>query len=327
MGEQANRRGFIRILTLLAALPLGLGAQTRKKAYRIGFLRRTSRQPAHIEAFRRGLSHFGYESKIDIEERYADGIADRLPTLAAELVRMKVDVIVVDGTATAVAAKAATASIPVVFVVVSDPVALGLVKSMARPGTNLTGLTATAGYELAGKRVELFHAAYPALSRLAVLGNPANPSTEPYWRETERAGRALGLQVQFFQAAQSADLTSAFAQIARWGANGLTTLNDAMFYSERERIADLAHKHRLPAMYPESEFVDAGGLMSYGPDHEDLFRRAAFYVDRILKGTPAAELPVEQPTKFDFVLNSRTSGALGVNLAPAVLLRADRVLR
>jgi len=328
MGTQANRRDFIRALALMvAALPLGLRAQPAKKVYRIGFLRRTSPQPVHLEAFRRRLQDFGYAGNVVLEERYANGVADRLHGLASELVRLKVDVIVVDGTATAIAAKAATASIPVVFVLVSDPVALGLVKSMARPGTNFTGLTVAAGYELAAKRVELFHAAYPQLSRLAVLGNPVNPSTEPFLKEAERAARALGVHIQSFQATRPADLTPAFAEIARGGANGLTTLNDAMFYSERERIVNLALKHRLPAIYPESEFADAGGLMSYGPDHEDLFRRAAFYVDKILKGTKAADLPVEQPTKFDFVVNSRAATAVGVTIAPAVLLRADRVIR
>jgi putative ABC transport system substrate-binding protein len=327
MARQANRRGFIRSLALLAALPLVSRAQAPKKTYRIGYLRRTSRQPVHLEAFRRGLQDFGHGGNVVIEERYADGATERLPSLAAELVGLKVDVIVVDGTATASAVKKATASIPVVFVVVSDPVAHGFVKSMARPGTNLTGLTVTAGYELAGKRIELFKAAIPELSRVALLGNPTNPSTAPFLREAERAGRALGLQLQSFEATRTSDLEQAFNAVARWGGNGLSTLNDAMFYSERERIVKLALKHRLPAIYPESEFVEAGGLMSYGPDHDDLFRRAAFYVDKILKGTKAADLPVEQPSKFDFVVNSRAAATLGVTIAPAVLLRADRVIR
>ena len=327
MAREANRRNFIRSLAMFAALPLGSRAQTARKSYRIGYLRRTSPQPVHLEAFRRGLREFGYVGNVVIEERYADGATERLKSLAAELVGLKLDVIVVDGTATAVALKGATTSIPVVFVVVSDPVANGLVKTMARPGTNLTGLTVTAGYELAGKRVELFKAAIPALSRVALLGNPSNPSTAPFLREAERAGRALGLQVQSFECTRPSELAQMFTAIQRWGGNGVSTLNDAMFYSERERIANLALKHRLPAIYPESEFVEAGGLMSYGPDHEDLFRRAAFYVDKILKGAKAADLPVEQPAKFDFVVNSRAATALGVTIAPAVLLRADRVIR
>lgn len=326
MSLRANRRQFIRHLALLA-LPLGAAAQPAKKIYRVGYLRRTSPQPAHLASFRRGLRDFGYAENVALEERYAHGDADRLQRLASELVRLRLDVLVIDGSATAVAVRAATTSIPVVFVLVSDPVALGLVKSMARPGTNFTGLTVAAGYELAGKRVELFKSAFPGLSRLAILGNPANPSTAPFLREAERAAQALGVEVQPFEARRSEELAAAFAAIARWGASGLSTLNDAMFYSQRERIVDLALKHRLPAIYPESEFVEAGGLMSYGPDHEDLFRRAAFYVDKILKGTKAGELPVEQPVKFQFVVNSRAAGTLGVTLAPAVLLRADRVIR
>lgn len=327
MTMEANRRRFIRNLVLLAVLPQELRAQTPQKVYRIGYLRRTSPQPVHLQAFRRGLQDFGYGANVVIEERYADGASDRLQALASELVRLKVDVIVVDGTATAAAVKGATATIPVVFVVVSDPVAQGFVKSMARPGTNFTGLTVTAGYELAGKRVELFKAAVSALSRLAVLGNPSNPSTRPLLREAERAARALGLEVQSFDANRPVDLSQAFTAMARWGANGLNTLNDAMFYSEREHIVDLAAKHRLPAIYPESEFVEAGGLMSYGPDHEDLFRRAAFYVDKLLKGTKPTELAVQQPAKFDFVVNQRAATVVGVTIPPAVLLRADRVIR
>ena len=327
MTQRANRRAFVRHLALLAALPLVASAQSAKKIYRIGYLRRTSPEPADFESFRRGLRDHGYGENTVIEERYAHGVADRLAPLAAELVRMKVDLIVVDGTATAVAAKSATTSVPVVFVLVTDPVKYGLVTSLARPSTNFTGLTVTTGYELAGKRLELFKAAFPAISRLAILGNPTNPITEPFMRDAERAAASLGLEVQSFESASPADLPEAYAAMARWRAHGLKTLNDAMFYSQRERIVDLASKHRLPAIYPESEFVEAGGLMSYGPDFDYLFRRAAFYVDKILKGAKPGDLPVEQPAKFEFVVNTRTAAALGLTIAPAVLLRADRVIR
>lgn len=327
MRIRSSRRALLRQLTTLAVLPLSAWAQPRKQNYRIGYLRRTSPEPADAESFRRGLRELGYGENVVIEERYAHGIADRLQPLAAELVRMNVDVIVVDGTATAVAVKAVTHSIPTVFVVVTDPIGHGLVKSLARPGTNFTGLTVTTGYELAGKRLELFKAAFPAASRLAILGNPSNPSTGAFLRDTERAARALGLEVKSFEAARSNELPQVFGAIAEWRADGMKTINDAMFYSQRERIVDLALKHRLPAIYPETEFVEAGGLMSYGPDFDYLFRRAAFYVDKILKGTKPAELPVEQPAKFQFVINSRAASALGLTIAPAVLLRADRVLR
>ena len=327
MGKPANRRGFLRHLALLAGLPLFASAQPMKKVYRIGYLRRTSPEPADLESFRRGLRDFGYGENVAIEERYAHGVADRLKTLAAELVSKKVDVLVVDGTATALAVKAVTTSVPVVFVLVADPVGNGLVKSLARPGTNLTGLTVTTGYELAGKRLELFQAAVPGIRRLAILVNPTNPSTGPFLRDSERAARALGLDVNTFEVTSPGDVPRAFVAITNWRADGLATLNDAMFFSQRERIVDLALKHRMPAIYPESEFADAGGLMSYGPNFDYLFRRAAFYVDKILNGIKAADLPIEQPSKFQFVVNARAAAALGVEIPGAVLLRADRVIR
>jgi putative ABC transport system substrate-binding protein len=327
MGERPNRRAFIRQLALLAALPLGASAQPAKKLYRIGYLRRTSPEPADVASFRGGLRDFGYGENTVIEERYAHGVTDRLGPLAAELVRMKVDLIVVDGTATAVAVKSVSTSVPVVFVLVTDPVGNGLVKSLARPGTNFTGLTITTGYELAGKRLELFKAAFPAVSRLAILGNPTSPITGPFLRDTERAARTLGLEVQAFEAKSPSDLSETYAAIARWRADGLMTLNDAMFYSQRERIVDLSLKHRLPAIYPESEFVEAGGLMSYGPDFDYLFRRAAFYVDKILKGAKPADLPVEQPTKFELVINLKAAKQIGLTIPPSVLARADKVIK
>jgi putative ABC transport system substrate-binding protein len=322
-----KRRTFLRDLGLLAASPLTAAAQPARKVYRIGFLRRTSPEPASVESFRRGLRDSGYSENVVIEERYANGVADRLPELAAELVRSKVDVIVVDGTPTAVVVKKATTSIPVVFVLGVEPVAYGLVASLARPGGNFTGLTLTVGYELVGKRLELLKAAVPNLSRLAVLGNPTSSLTGPFMRDAERAARTLGLEVQPFEAASPADLETVYAAMVRWRADCLNTLNDAMFYSQRQRIVLLAVKNRLPAMHPESEFVQAGGLMSYGPDLDYLFRRAAFYVDKVLKGTKPGDLPVEQPAKFEFAINVKTATALGLTIAPSVLLRADKVIR
>jgi putative ABC transport system substrate-binding protein len=324
-----KRRMFLRRLGLLGVAPLTAAAQPARKLHRIGFLRRTSPEPADVEAFRQGLRDFGYSEgqNVVMEERYAHGVADRLPALAADLVQSNMDVIVVDGTTTAVVVKRATTAIPVIFVLGTDPVAYGLVASLARPGGNFTGLTIAVGFELAGKRLELLKAALPNLSRLAILGNPTNAITGPSMREAERAARALGLEVQAFEATSPGDLASAYAAMMRWRADGLNTLNDAMFFSQRQRIVELAVKNRLPAIHPETEFVQAGGLMSYGPDFDYLFRRAAFYVDKIFKGAKPADIPVEQPAKFQFVINVKTAAALGLTIAPWTLLRADKVIR
>ena len=234
--------------------------------------------------------------------------------------------IVVDGPPTATAAKAATTMIPIVFVLGVDPVADGLANSLARPGGNLTGLTAAVGYEQVGKRLELLNGAVPSLSRLAILGNPTSSITEPFMRDAERAARALGLDVQSFEARGPEELASAYSAIARWRAAALTTLPGAMFFSQRHRIVELAAKNRLPAMYPEADFVQAGGLMSYGADFPYLFRRAATYVDKILKGAKPADIPIEQPTKFQLTINSKTARALGLTIPPSLLLRADQVI-
>jgi len=313
---------------VLLAAPLAAEAQPAGKVYRIGFLRRTSPEPAAWEAFRQALRDLGYSEtqNVVIEQRYAHGASDRLPGLAADLVRLKMDVIVVDGMPTAVAVKAATTSIPVVFVLGVDPVSYGLVASLARPGGNFTGLTMAVGYELAGKRLELLKGTVPNLSRLAVLGNPTSSVTGPFLRDAERAARALGVEFQAFEAASPEDLASVYSAMMRWSADGLNTLNDAMFFSQRQRIVELAAKNRLPAMYPETEFVQAGGLMSYGPDFDYLFRRAASYVDKILKGAKPADLPVEQPTKFELAINLKTARALGLTVPPSILLRADSVI-
>jgi putative ABC transport system substrate-binding protein len=313
---------------VLLAAPLAAEAQPAGKVYRIGFLRRTSPELAAWEAFRQALRDLGYSEtqNVVIEQRYAHGASDRLPGLAADLVRLKMDVIVVDGMPTAVAVKAATTSIPVVFVLGVNPVSYGLVASLARPGGNFTGLTMAVGYELAGKRLELLKGTVPNLSRLAVLGNPTSSVTGPFLRDAERAARALGVEFQAFEAASPEDLASVYSAMMRWSADGLNTLNDAMFFSQRQRIVELAAKNRLPAMYPETEFVQAGGLMSYGPDFDYLFRRAASYVDKILKGAKPADLPVEQPTKFELVINLKTARALGLTVPQSILLRADSVI-
>jgi ABC-type uncharacterized transport system substrate-binding protein len=322
-----NRREFITLLGgAVATWPLVARAQ--QKLARIGFLRQAGPHEKQFEAFREGLRAAGYVEgqNIVIEQRYAAGAYDRLNALAMEFVRENVDVIVVDGTAAAKACKGATATIPIVFALAVDPVADGLAASFARPDGNLTGLTMAAGYALAGKRVELLKDMVGSLSRVAVLSNPGNPPHVPYLRETERATSALGLAMQAFEVRGANDLPGAFAAMADWHADGLVTLTDGMLFSNRDRVAALALASKLPAVYPEAEFVAAGGLSYYGPSLSDLFRRAASYVDKILKGTKAGDLPIEQPTKFELAINLKTAQALGLTISREFQLRADEVI-
>jgi putative tryptophan/tyrosine transport system substrate-binding protein len=324
-----GRREFITLLGGAAvAWPLAVRAQQPAKIARIGFLRATSPQEKEFNAFRSGLRALGYVEgeNIVIEERYAAGAYDRLGALAADLVRLKMNVIVVDGTATAKPTKAATADIPIVFTLAADPVADGLVASMARPGGNLTGLTLSVGYELAGKRVELLKDIKPDLVRVAVLKNPNNPTSTGYLSEAEKAARAVGLSVREFDARSLGDLPAAFAAMVEWRADGVITINDAMLYSHRERVVTLARESRLAGVHPETAFVEAGGLVSYGPSLPDLFQRAASYVGKILKGEKPANLPVEQPSKFELVVNLKTARTLGLTVSRDFLLRADEVI-
>jgi putative tryptophan/tyrosine transport system substrate-binding protein len=321
-----RRREFITLLGGAAVWPLAARAQ--QKLARIGFLRQAAPHEKQFEAFREGLRAAGYVEgqNIVIEQRYAAGAYDRLGDLAAELVRANADVIVVDGTAAAKACKAATATIPIVFALAVDPVADGLAASFARPGENLTGLTMAAGYALAGKRVELLKDMVGSLSRVAVLSNPGNPPHVPSLRETERAATALGLAMRAFEVRRANDLPGAFAAMTDWRADGLVTLADAMLASNVDQVVELTLKSKLPAVYPEAELVAAGGLASYGPNLPDLFRRAASYVDKILKGAKAGDLPIEQPTKFELALNLKTAQALGLTISREFQLRADEVI-
>jgi putative tryptophan/tyrosine transport system substrate-binding protein len=324
-----KRREFITLLGGAAAWPLAAwGQQQPAKLARIGFLRAAGPDDKDFAAFRSGLRALGYVEgqNIVIEQRYAAGSYDRVGELAAELVRLNVDVIVVDGPAAAKPAKAATADIPIVFTLATDPVADGLVASMARPGGNLTGLTLSVGYELVAKRVELLKDIKPDLARLAILRNPANPSAGFYSSEAEKAGRVLGLTMRTFDARSPSDLEAAFAAMVEWRADGVATLNDGMFYSQRERVVTLARENRLAGVHPETVFVEAGGLISYGPSLPDLFLRAATYVEKILKGAKPADLPIEQPTKFELVVNLKTARALGLTIGRDFLLRADGVI-
>jgi putative ABC transport system substrate-binding protein len=324
-----RRREFIAgIGGAAAAWPLVARAQQPDKVARVGFLRQAGPDAKHFDAFRDGLREAGYSEghNLLIEQRYATGAYERLFGLATELISSNVDVIVVDGTAAAKACKDASATVPIVFTLSVDPVADGLAASFAHPGGNLTGLTMAAGYGLAGKRVELLKDMVAALSRVAVLSNPDNPPHVPYLRETERTATALGLEVRAFEVKSPPDLTSVFAAIADWRADGLVTLTDGMLFSQRARVVGLALKSKLPAVYPEAEFATAGGLASYGPSLPELFRRAASYVDKILKGAKPADLPIEQPAKFELVVNLETAKSLGLPISRDFQLRADQLI-
>jgi len=332
-GGAMNRRSFLTALSgSLLAAPLAAEAQQAAKVPRIGYLSTNLAATPHLpEAFRQGLRDLGYVEgrNLVIEYRDAEGKVDRLPALAAELVALKVDVIVTGvGTVAALAAKDATRTLPIVFATVAEPVASGLVTTLARPDGNVTGLSSV-GPELVGKRLELLTQAVPGVTRVAVLWLPGalGERTQRDMRTgTEVAARALGIRLQFVEARGPADFDRAFSDMAGARAGALTALPNNMFLREHRRLVDLAAKHRLPAVYPLREFVDAGGLMAYGANLADLHRRAATYVDKILKGTKPGDLPIEQPTKFDLVINLKTARALGLTIPQSLLQRADQVI-
>jgi putative ABC transport system substrate-binding protein len=281
----------------------------------------------HVRAFKDALRELGWTpgQNVRLEVRYSEGSHDRLESLAHELVRLKADVIVANSGPAASAASRATTTIPIVFETLGDPVAAGLVPSLARPGGNLTGLAGISA-ELSGKRLQLLRELVSGLTRVALLVNPGNVMSPPVVRETEQAARMLGMSVSTAEVRQPADLDRALAGVVRSGAGALFVLPDVMLYSERERILGLVAHHRLPAVYVESGWVPAGGLMSYAPSLTDQYRRAAVYVDRILKGARPADLPVEQPTKFELAINVKTAKALGLTIPQSLLLRADQVI-
>jgi putative ABC transport system substrate-binding protein len=266
------------------------------------------------------------EQKLTLEPRYAEGKVERFAGLAAELVRFKVDVMVVGSTPGVIAAKNATGAIPIVMVTTGDPVASGLVASLARPGGNITGVTAL-GQELSGKRLEVLKEVVPKVSRVAVLSNPTNPDSGLSLKGLEVAAQALGVQFQVHEVRDPTEFDKAFDATTREGARALMVLPDPMFVSQRERMVALSAKSRLPVMYAHREFVDAGGLMFYGASLADMWRRAATYVDKILKGAKPAELPVEQPTKFDLLINLKAAKQIGLTIPPNVLARADKVIK
>ena len=317
-------------LALCLAIPRAAVAQQPVNT-RIGYLAPvfpcTGLIPS-LDAFRQGLRELGYvEGKnIAVECRSAGGKPDRLPELAIELVRLKVNVIVAaGGDLVARAAKQATQTIPIVMTNAADPVETGLIASLARPGSNVTGLV-TISPELSGKRLALLKEAFPKVDRVAVLTNPANPEQRVRLKEIEVAAHALGLQLQVLEVREPSDFDLAFSAITRARAHALLPLGDPLIVSNRTRLVDFAATNRLPAMYHRMEFLDAGGLMVYGPNYDDLFRRAATFVDKILKGAKAGELPVEQPTKFELVINLKAAETLGLAIAPSVLARADKII-
>ena len=330
--DRVDRRGFLVAAGTLLAAPLVVEAQQAAKVTRIGYLSHNLAASPHLrDAFLQGLRELGYVEgrNVVIEYRYAEGKPERLPALAAELVALKVDVIVTVSNTTALAAKQATRTVPIVFTAVANPVAAGIVTSLARPGGNLTGL-ASLGSELVGKRLELLKQAVPVVDRVAVLWLPGalGERTEEDMRTgADVASRALGVRLQFVEARGPADFDRAFSDMTSARADALTLLPSNMFLREHRRLVDLAAKNRLPAVYGSREFVDAGGLMSYGANQVDLYRSAATYVDKILKGAKPDDLPVEQSSKFELFINLKSANALGITIPKSMLARADEVIQ
>ena len=305
-------------------------AQQPPKVTRLGFLIATSpsTEKSRLDAFLQGMRDLGYvEGKnLVIEWRYAEGKFDRLPDLAAGLVRLKVEVIVTTGPTSTSAAKEATVTIPIVMGLDIDPVGSGFVTSLARPGGNITGLSNLAP-EISGKRLELLKEIIPKLSRAAVLGTSTQPGTVQQLRETELAAGALGVKLQYLNVEDASDIETVFRAASKGRAQAVLVLGGPVLISHRRQVADLAVKSRLPASYVRPEYVEDGGLMSYAPSSNDLLRRAATYVDKILKGAKPADLPVEQPTKFEFIINLKAAKQIGLTIPPNVLARADKVLK
>jgi putative tryptophan/tyrosine transport system substrate-binding protein len=327
-----NRKlvGIVALAVILAICEARAEAQQPPKVPRVGFLAAVSPSAVsdRIEAFRHGLRELGYvEGKnIVIESRYAEGKLERLPALAAELVHLKLDVILSGGPAATGPAKKETATIPIVMGFDTDPVGNGFVASLARPGGNITGLSILAP-EISGKQLELLKEIVPKLSRVAVLGSSAEPANARTLRETELVAGAFKVQLQYLDLLTPKDIRPAFQAANKGRAEAVLALSSFVIISQRTQIADLAIKNRLPAIYPWPEFVEDGGLMTYSVSFDDLFRRAATYVDKILKGAKPAELPVEQPKKFDFIINLKAANQIGLTIPPNVLVRANRVIK
>jgi putative ABC transport system substrate-binding protein len=321
---------FCLMLTVFLLTAFSAEAQQPARIHRIGILNPTSGSvfPARVEAFRQRLRELGYVERknILIEYRYAEGKAERLPDLVAELVRLKVDIIVTTGPSATLAAKKASGTISIVFASAADPVGIGLVSSLARPGGNITGLSLMAP-DLDGKRLELLKEAFPKVARVAFLWNPSGSRGNLPLTDMEAAAQALGLKLLSLEVRSLDDFEGAFTRAKREGAQAFITTTGALINTQQRRVLDFAAKNRLPAIYHYSEFVEAGGLMSYAPDNADLWRRAADFVDKILKGTKPADMPVEQPKKFEFVVNLKTAKQIGMTIPQKMLERADKVIR
>jgi len=326
-----QRREFLIAVGALLAAPFVAEAQQMAKIARIGYLVTDLATGPRLEAFLQGLHDLGYVEgrNVVIEYRSAEGKAERLPSLAAELVALKVDVIVVGSTPQALAAMQATKVLPIVFGVAADPVGSGLVTSLAQPGGNVTGLSALTP-ELVGKCLEHLKQVVPGVTRIAALWQPGalgERADNDMLKQAEAAASGLGARLQFVVARTPAEFDRAFSEMTGARAGALTVMGSTMFSSERRRLVDLAAKNRLPAVYTSREFVDAGGLLSYGPNIADLYRRAATYVDKILKGTRPADLPVDQPTKFELIVNLKTAKDLRLTIPQSVLARADDLIQ
>ena len=325
-----ERRAFVAGAAALLAVPLAAEAQHPGKAARIGWLGDDPATTHYREAFRQGLRELGYVEgrNVAIEYRFVEGKLDRFPAVARELIALDVDVLVAVNGLAALAAKDATRTIPIVFASVGDPVESGLVSSLARPGGNVTGLS-NISLELVAKGLELLKGALPGVRRIAVLWQPGGrdePTQMDRLRRADVAAQALGVRLHLVEARGPADVDRAFSEMVRARAGALSVLSSVLLFNERRRIVALAAKNRLPTMYFASEFVDAGGLMAYSANYTEQYRRIAAYVDRILKGAKPGDLPIEQPTKFNLVINLKTAKALGLTIPPSLLARADQVI-
>ncbi len=326
-----NRRDAVLATIALGAVPLAVLAQQPGKVWRVGFLSASNRaamlDSRNYAEFQQGMRDLGYvEGKnLSIEWRFADGNTDRLPELAAELVRLKVDIIVTAGTLTSKAAQKATTTIPIVFGSVGDPVRTGLVKSLARPGANITGLS-NLNVDIGPKRLEMLHTILPKLSRVALLMHPDNPNHAIVLNDVQAAGQKRHITIEGVKARTPQEIDSAFALMRKQNVGAVLVSLDPLFQQQKIQIAELAVKYRLPSMTADRQYAEAGCLVSYGSDLGDLFRRAATYVDKIVKGAKPADLPVEQPTRFELAVNVRTAKALGIKIPSELLLRADRVI-
>jgi len=322
------------LLILLATallLSIGLASAQPRKLTRIGFVAATSSATGgqNLEAFRQGLRDLGYidGDNIHIEPRWADGWSERFPGLISELISLKLDVILVSSAAGALAAKNAKTNIPVVFAAVTDPFEHGLIANLARPGGNITGTSLAVGEGFSGKWVELLKETVPNVTRFSVLWNPTHPVAGVFAREAEAAARGLGVSLDFFEARDPHQLDTALSRIEKERTGVLLVLPDPLFFSQRKRIADFATRRHLPSSFLFREFAEAGGLMAYGPNITDSYRRAASYVDKILKGAKPGDLPVEQPTKFELVINLKTAKEIGLTIPQSILFRADKVIK